>query len=649
MHASRLGELEQVALDPAVEKVVFDHHAGELARLGAAGERRPLRGRGADDDARRHPRRARDRGRRRSRRPPSRSASTRTPARSRTPARPQRDAEALAWCLRHGASQELLAQLPAHAAGRATSATCWTALLDAARAAHGRGASRCSSPPSPGPSYVDGVSNLAHKLVDLTDCKALVAARRDGRARLLRRRAAARTSSTRARSRQLLGGGGHAQAASAIFRGGARRGARRGSSRALARRCAEPLHRARRDVDARRARRPGRDRGAGDGRLPAPRARAGSSSPTRRPPRRRRSRARTSTRRSAHGLSHAPVKGIMSSRVATAARTRRSPSCSALLAARPTAASPCSRTTASPASSRAATSCARSASAAGEEPSAAAPRLAGRARRGSSACSPSSRRSPRSASRYDGVYLVGGTVRDILLGERSFDVDIAVEGDAIALAQALADALGGRVRAHEQVRHGRRALRRRRARRRRHGPHGVLRRAGGAADGRARLDPRGPLPARLHDQRDGRLAQGRRLRPARRPLRRAARPRGEDDPRPPQPLVHRRPDADLPRDPLREPLRLPDGRAHASGSRAGLHRDGPRRRPLVGAAARRARGAARRGRASSTRSCGSPSSAPTRAIHPHLAADEEAVALLAPPARAARPLRARRSPPGGSG
>jgi tRNA nucleotidyltransferase (CCA-adding enzyme) len=51
---------------------------------------------------------------------------------------------------------------------------------------------------------------------------------------------------------------------------------------------------------------------------------------------------------------------------------------------------------------------------------------------------------------YDGVYLVGGTVRDILLGEPSFDVDIAVEGDAIALAQALADALDGRVRAHEK-------------------------------------------------------------------------------------------------------------------------------------------------------------------------------------------------------
>ncbi|TMK79205.1 MAG: CCA tRNA nucleotidyltransferase [Actinobacteria bacterium] len=49
---------------------------------------------------------------------------------------------------------------------------------------------------------------------------------------------------------------------------------------------------------------------------------------------------------------------------------------------------------------------------------------------------------------YEGVFLVGGTVRDILLGEPGFDVDIAVEGDAIALAGALAEALDGRVKAH---------------------------------------------------------------------------------------------------------------------------------------------------------------------------------------------------------
>jgi tRNA nucleotidyltransferase (CCA-adding enzyme) len=49
---------------------------------------------------------------------------------------------------------------------------------------------------------------------------------------------------------------------------------------------------------------------------------------------------------------------------------------------------------------------------------------------------------------YKGVYLVGGTVRDILLGEPSFDVDIVVQGDAIALARAVAEALDGRVRTH---------------------------------------------------------------------------------------------------------------------------------------------------------------------------------------------------------
>jgi tRNA nucleotidyltransferase (CCA-adding enzyme) len=48
-----------------------------------------------------------------------------------------------------------------------------------------------------------------------------------------------------------------------------------------------------------------------------------------------------------------------------------------------------------------------------------------------------------------GVYLVGGTVRDILLGEPGFDVDLAVEGDGQAFAQALARELGGRVQPHD--------------------------------------------------------------------------------------------------------------------------------------------------------------------------------------------------------
>jgi tRNA nucleotidyltransferase (CCA-adding enzyme) len=47
------------------------------------------------------------------------------------------------------------------------------------------------------------------------------------------------------------------------------------------------------------------------------------------------------------------------------------------------------------------------------------------------------------------VYLVGGTVRDILLGEPGFDVDLAVESDGVRYAEALARKLGGRVRSHD--------------------------------------------------------------------------------------------------------------------------------------------------------------------------------------------------------
>ena len=46
------------------------------------------------------------------------------------------------------------------------------------------------------------------------------------------------------------------------------------------------------------------------------------------------------------------------------------------------------------------------------------------------------------------LYLVGGFVRDLLLNSPSQDFDLVVEGDAIALAQALAEQYGGRVTSH---------------------------------------------------------------------------------------------------------------------------------------------------------------------------------------------------------
>jgi len=46
------------------------------------------------------------------------------------------------------------------------------------------------------------------------------------------------------------------------------------------------------------------------------------------------------------------------------------------------------------------------------------------------------------------TYLVGGFVRDLLIGEANLDLDIVVEGDAIHLARRLAEQYGGRVHAH---------------------------------------------------------------------------------------------------------------------------------------------------------------------------------------------------------
>ncbi len=48
------------------------------------------------------------------------------------------------------------------------------------------------------------------------------------------------------------------------------------------------------------------------------------------------------------------------------------------------------------------------------------------------------------------AYVVGGFVRDLLLGTPSMDFDLVIEGDAIALARALATAHGGRVSSHHR-------------------------------------------------------------------------------------------------------------------------------------------------------------------------------------------------------
>jgi tRNA nucleotidyltransferase (CCA-adding enzyme) len=48
------------------------------------------------------------------------------------------------------------------------------------------------------------------------------------------------------------------------------------------------------------------------------------------------------------------------------------------------------------------------------------------------------------------VHLVGGAVRDLLLGRDIVDLDVVVEGDALPVARAAAERLGGKVREHDR-------------------------------------------------------------------------------------------------------------------------------------------------------------------------------------------------------
>ncbi|MFY9487284.1 MAG: hypothetical protein WAP35_01115 [Solirubrobacterales bacterium] len=50
----------------------------------------------------------------------------------------------------------------------------------------------------------------------------------------------------------------------------------------------------------------------------------------------------------------------------------------------------------------------------------------------------------------EGVYLVGGAVRDLMLGFAQFDFDLVVEGSAEEIAELLVSRLGGRVTLHER-------------------------------------------------------------------------------------------------------------------------------------------------------------------------------------------------------
>jgi tRNA nucleotidyltransferase (CCA-adding enzyme) len=439
-HASRLGELEPVALDPEVETIVFDHHAGALPEwaaeehafvsddgaltttlIGILAEREvdvsPLEATvfalGIHED----------------------TGSLTYPSAT------QRDAEALAWCLRHGARQELLAEF-LHSPLTEDERELLSALLEALEPHELAGVEVLVAAVS-WPRYVDGVSNLAHKVVDLTDTKALaLLVEMDGRVFCVAR---SRTSELDASAMAAtLGGGGHPQAASAIVKDGL--------------------------DDARCKLVEGL---AGAVREPATAGQIMSSPARTVPPDETVARALVTCQRYgqsgilvaendrlegvvgredldravAHGLSHAPVKGIMSGRAEVCDEATPLAELQRLLAAGGERVAVVRDERVVGVVTRSDVLRALGQQAAPAEPP--GPRLRVELAR-LERLQPVFEAVAAVSEPFEGVYLVGGTVRDILLEDQGFDVDIAVEGDAIALAGALARALGGRVRPHEK-------------------------------------------------------------------------------------------------------------------------------------------------------------------------------------------------------
>jgi tRNA nucleotidyltransferase (CCA-adding enzyme) len=441
VHAGRLGELEPVALDPKVEKVVFDHHAAELPEwvheenavlsndgaltttlVGILAERElavsPLEATvlalGIHEDT------------------GSLTYASAT----------QRDAEALAWCIRHGARQELLAaflRTPLSDEER----DLLDALLESLETHRVAGLDVLVAAVA-WQRYVEGISNLAHKLVDLTDCQALaLLVEMDGRVFCVLR---SRTAGFDAgRSAAALGGGGHPQAASAIARGSLAE-ARQALLEGFAAAIGEPL--TARDVMSRPARSVGPDETVAAAMVVCQRHGQSGILVT------KNGRLVGAVRREdldkaiGHGLAHAPVKGIMSSRVPTAGED--------------TSLAELQRAVVESAEGRVAIL--RGDQVVGVVTRSDLLRVLGAGPAGTPEAGESVAEELGALDRLrpvfdaiaaaseaaEGVYLVGGTVRDILLGEQSFDVDVAVEGDAIALARLLGRALGGRVRAHRK-------------------------------------------------------------------------------------------------------------------------------------------------------------------------------------------------------
>jgi tRNA nucleotidyltransferase (CCA-adding enzyme) len=441
-HPARLGDFERVARDPEVEVVLFDHHADE--------ELDWVRGENVirSDDGALTTTMVSILAEREVEVSPLEATVFALGIHEDTGSLSYagvslRDAEALAWCLRHGASQAMVAQY-LHAPLGEKERGLLDALLAAAETHRVDGFDVLVSAIS-WPEYVEGISNLAHKLVDVTDCRGLVVlVEMDGRVFCVVRARVAELDAAAVAA--ALGGGGHAQATSAIHRGSiaeARQTALDALPGAVRRRLTAG------DIMSRPARFVSPDDTVAHAMVLCQRHRQ-SAMQVGEP----RELAGIVTREDldkaiAHGLSHAPVKSVMTSDAVTSTEDAPLAEVMRLVAASDAGRVPVVRDGEVVGVVTRSDLLAALGEPLGAEEEPGGPDL------GERLLALESLQTVFEAVQavsepFDGVYLVGGAVRDVLMGEPNFDVDIAVEGDGISFGRALARALGGRAVPHEK-------------------------------------------------------------------------------------------------------------------------------------------------------------------------------------------------------
>ena len=440
-HASRLGDLEPLTRDDAVEKIVFDHHESiqpewvkqeNLYLTGEGALTTSLVGILAERELAVSPLEAtafalgihEDTG--------SLSFASTT----------QRDAEAIAWCLRHGARLEELAHFLRPALGEEERELLRT-LMESTRSVRASGVELLIAS-ARWPRYLEDLALLAHKLVDLTDCDALAClVEMDNRVFAVLRSRVPELDA--ARLAALLGGGGHHGAASAATRLSLERACQaieQGLASAL-----EQPPRARQVMSA-------------PARFVEPQMKVAEAMATCQRFRQsgilvlEQGQLRGVVQREdldkaiGHGLDQAPVKAVMALEVAVCAPDTTLPELRRMLV--DSSAGRIAVVEANEVVGVVTRSDLLAAFGLREEPAAARePRLE-RELEQLTALTPLRQAIASLGTSHEGIYLVGGSVRDVLLGTESFDIDIAVEGDAIALASELARLLHGRIRAHEK-------------------------------------------------------------------------------------------------------------------------------------------------------------------------------------------------------